>query len=168
MYKRGDTLNVRTLYISYRRELKMSKRAVNLLRNMAVPALHNADNPIKGARKNVIALSSESKTLTAADSGAVVVMAGTACTVTLPAVASGLNFKFFANTAAAHVMNGGDSVIEGVIYDNSNGATIARNAATNGTSLTLVNPAIGDHWEVVSDGTSWLLHGWLNQTPTLA
>ena len=150
----------------------MSKRAVNLLRKMAVPVLHNAANPLKGTRLDIITVSATSKTLTAAESGARVVWAGgSAATVTLPSVASGLYFEVFASTAQAHVLNGGDSVMSGVAYDNSNDsddANIDRLAINAGSSITLANAAIGDSVRVWSDGTSWFVKGWFNDTPTVA
>tara|TARA_Y100000310_G_scaffold307283_1_gene349249 strand:+ start:283 stop:756 length:474 start_codon:yes stop_codon:yes gene_type:complete len=114
--------------------------------------------------------SGATKTLTAADSGSVVILGGSdASTVTLPAVANGLHFKFIFSTAIAHKVDGGAAVIQGSIWDNTNGTTLARNALSNVTSITQTNnPAIGDHFTLASDGTNWYVEGWMNQTPVTA
>ena len=148
----------------------MSKRSVNLLRNQMDPVMIQ-----KGERLNVITVTATTKVLVAGDSGSRIVWAGgSAATVTLPAVASGLYFEIFAGTAQAHVLNGGASAMSGVAYDNTNSSTFAgtpvgqRLAINGGTSITLANAAIGDSVRVWSDGTSWFVKGWFNDSPTVA
>jgi hypothetical protein len=128
---------------------------------------------LKGMARQVVTLSgaSATKTLTADDSGAIVQMGGSnASTVTLPAVEAGVNFRFVATTAHAHIINGGDSVIEGGYHHNTNGATVARVAIVNKSSLTLhnSNSAIADTLEFWSDGTSWYVSGIVNDVITQA
>ena len=128
--------------------------------------INENQNQLKIRNAQIITITNATQVLTAADSGAQILFAGAAATATLPAVAAGLNFKFFATSAANHIMNGGASVVDGAVWNNSNGTTLARDAFTNANGITLVNGAIGDHWEVECNGTDWLLHGWTNDTPT--
>tara|TARA_Y100000593_G_C4043014_1_gene206103 strand:+ start:48 stop:449 length:402 start_codon:yes stop_codon:yes gene_type:complete len=115
-----------------------------------------------------ITVSNTTKVLVNTDSGALILATGAgASTVTLPAVEDGLHFKFFAGSAQAHVLKAATAVIQGFVYDNTNGTTLARTAIADKLSITLVNPAIGDVMNVWSDGTNWYVDGILNQTPTL-
>jgi hypothetical protein len=128
----------------------------------------DVSSEIRGAKKQVVATTS---TLTLDDSGAVLApVAGSAQTFTLPAVATaaGFHVTFHAGSAQAHVINGGGSKIQGAIFDNTNGTTLARNAVSNRSSITLANPAVGDYISIVGDGTNYYVFGWTNDTPTLA
>ena len=123
---------------------------------------------LRGAKKKVVATTA---TLTLADSGCVLApKAASAQTFTLPAVATaaGFHVTFIAGSAQAHVINGGGAKIQGAIFDNTNGSTLARNAVANATSITLVNPAVGDYLTIVGDGTNYYVFGWTNDTPTVA
>lgn len=123
---------------------------------------------LRGTKKEVISATS---TLTLADSGAVLAPTGAAKTFTLPAVATaaGFHVTFHAGSAAAHVIDGGDAKIQGSIFDNTNGTTLARNAVTNASSITLgANAAVGDYFTIVGDGTNYYVFGWCNDTPTVA
>ena len=108
------------------------------------------------------------KILTADDNGALIILGGSnASTVELPVVSDGLRFTVYATTAQAHVVEA-QSVMQGVLYDNTNGTTLARTAVVDKVGITLVNPAIGDSLEFYSDGTNWYVKGWLNDTPTFS
>lgn len=123
---------------------------------------------LRGAKRKIVATST---TLTLADSGCVLIpTAGSAQTISLPAVATatGFHVTFFAGSAQAHVINGGTSKFQGAIFNNSNGTTLARTAVTNRSSITLVNPLIGDYVTIVGDGTNYYVFGWTNNAPTLA
>tara|TARA_Y100000310_G_scaffold307283_1_gene349250 strand:+ start:789 stop:1265 length:477 start_codon:yes stop_codon:yes gene_type:complete len=128
---------------------------------------------VSGNFANVIKVASltgagATKTLTAADSGTLVILNGSdASTVTLPGVANGLHFKIIAGSAYAHVIQGATDVLQGCVWDNSDGATLARTAIADKGKITLANPAIGDHITVISNGTNWYVEGWLNDTPSL-
>ena len=91
-----------------------------------------------------------------------------ASTVTLPAAAEGLKFRFVATTAHAHVINGGNSKIQGGYHHNTNAATVARVAVSNKSSLTLhnSNSAQGDTLEMWCDGTDWHVSGIVNDVIT--
>jgi hypothetical protein len=85
----------------------------------------------------------------------------TAFVSTLPAPAAGLKFKFVITTQPTSgnhtvVTNAGANVIEGMCDVNS---TLV--LASNEDSINIVqNTAIiGDWFEVISDGTSWFVHG---------
>ncbi len=128
---------------------------------------------VQGANQNVEKLegAGASKELTAEDSHAVCVFAGSnASTFTLPAVASGLRFTFFSATAHAHVINGGAAVMQGSVIHNTNGTTLARQAVSNRTSITMhsSNGAVGDFVECWCDGTNWYVQGRTNNAVTLA
>jgi hypothetical protein len=123
---------------------------------------------IRGSKKELVQVTT---TLTLADSGAVLIPTGAAKTFTLPAVATaaGFHVTFQAGSAAAHVINGGGSKIQGAIYDNTAAsATFVRNAVTNASSITLATPAIGDYLTIVGDGTNYYVFGWCNDTPVIA
>ena len=93
-----------------------------------------------------------------------------ASTVTLPAAAEGLKFRFVATTAHAHVINGGASSIQGGYHHNTNAATVARVAVSNKSSLTLhnSNAAQGDTLEMWCDGEDWHVSGIVNDVITQA
>lgn len=79
----------------------MSKRAVNLLRNMAVPFKRDATNPNYGYHKVISAAAA--KTLTPADSGAIIYWTqSNAHDITLPAAKAGLCFTFHIVAGSAH------------------------------------------------------------------
>jgi hypothetical protein len=124
---------------------------------------------IRGSKKELVQVTT---TLTLADSGAVLIPTGAAKTFTLPAVATaaGFHVTFQAGSAAVHVINGGGSKIQGAIFHNTNGTTLARQAATNASSITLngTNPGVGDYFTIVGDGTNYYVFGWCNAAVTLA
>tara|TARA_Y100000592_G_scaffold99916_1_gene177766 strand:- start:4179 stop:4655 length:477 start_codon:yes stop_codon:yes gene_type:complete len=147
-------------------------RTQALLENLKRELSLNA-SMLKGIKRETIACTAASATtLTAEQSGALVVLSGgSAATVTLPAVADGLHFEFFARTAQAHVILAQSAVIQGATYDNRNTATdgpIDRQAVNDGMRLTLANAAVGDRLVLTCDGTNWYLHAFCNDTPTVA
>tara|TARA_R110002074_G_scaffold45569_3_gene117733 strand:+ start:214 stop:687 length:474 start_codon:yes stop_codon:yes gene_type:complete len=154
----------------------MGSKRVGLARTQALieglkRELSLGQTTLKGALRQVVTLSGAgaTETLSASDSGAIVNMGGSnASTVTLPAVGAGLSFRFVATTAHAHVINGGESVIEGGYHHNTNAATVARVAIVNKSALTLhnSNSAIADTLEFWSDGTSWYVSGIVNDVIT--
>ena len=123
--------------------------------------INENQNQLKLRNEEIISVgATETKVLTAGDSGALVYLGGAGvATATLPAVAAGLNFRFYSTSAQIHVDNGGAAVIQGSYHHNTNGATVARVAVVNATTLALhsTNPLIGDHFEVSCDGTNWYL-----------
>mgnify|MGYP003627319292 FL=1 len=128
---------------------------------------------LKGTLQQVVTLSGAgaTATLTSDDSGAIVEMGGSnASTVNLPAVEKGLYFRFVATTAHAHVIQGGDTSIEGGYHHNTNAATVARVAVTNKSKLTLhnSNAAKGDTLEMWCNGTDWFVSGIVNDVITQA
>ena len=147
-------------------------RTQALLENLKRELSLNA-SMLKGIKRETIAATnSAATTLTAEQSGALVVLSGGgAATVTLPAVADGLHFEFFARSAQAHIIQAQTAVIQGAFYDNANDSTdgpIDRTAVNDGLRLTLANAAVGDRLVLTCDGTNWYLHGMLNDTATVA
>lgn len=102
--------------------------------------------------------------LTAADSGATIVLSAAAgFETTLPAVAAGLKFKFVIGTAPAttdYTVVAATDVIEGLVIGGGTGAAIP---AVNENTISSVAAgsagAVGDWFEVESDGTSWFVSG---------
>ena len=99
----------------------MSKRAVNLLRNMAVPMKRDGTNPNYGFNK-VISVTA-ARTLTAAESGAIIHWThSSAHNITLPAAVVGLNFEFVLLAGAAanhHILSQSADKIFGKVIVNS-------------------------------------------------
>lgn len=105
------------------------------------------------------------KTVTAAESGSTFILSlAGGFTVTLPAVALGLRYKFITGvipttayiiTAASAVVNGGINELEVDTGDDGP-------YATDSTSLTFVASSlgtVGDWVEYVSDGVKWYITG---------
>jgi hypothetical protein len=123
---------------------------------------------LSGQKKNTIV---STATLSLSDSGAVILASGSSAqTYTLPtiATAAGFNVTFHAASPHAHVITG--SNIQGALYHNTNGTTLARQAVSNRGNITLnsTNPAIGDYMTIICDGTNYYVHGWLNNSASLA
>ena len=122
-------------------------------------------NDVKRALEEVEVLSA-AQTLTAADSGKVFILdAAAGATITLPALAEGLKFKFVvgANFATSNwVIDSaeGDN-INGIISDM--GSTVAGVPAVGEDQINFVNSAesIGDWVELVCDysNSQWLVSG---------
>jgi hypothetical protein len=122
--------------------------------------------------KEVIDGSGGDVTLTADQSGGTVFAGGGARTITLPVVASGLNFKIVSTTAHNHIISSsaGTSLLNGWFLDSSNDATNGETAITKGDSqagMTLANVVIGETLDICTDGTEWYMTapGSLNDTP---
>lgn len=120
-------------------------------------------------RTVVLSGASASKDLLQSELPCVVVLSGSnASTVSLPSSPpAGSVVSVIAATAQAHVVDGGNTQMLGATWDNSNGTTLARNAVTAKSSITLANPAIGDHLQFRYSGDNWVVWGWTNDTPTL-
>ena len=94
-------------------------------------------NQLKRRNQEIISVgAAETKVLTAADSGALVYLGGAGvATATLPAVAAGLNFRFYSTSAQAHIINGGASKIQGSYMHSANKGTHAHVAIADTSSL---------------------------------
>jgi len=116
------------------------------------------------------AIKSTTVALTLADSGCVLAPTGGAQTFTLPAVgtAAGFQATFHAGSAAIHVINGGGGKIQGAVFHNTNGTTLARQQFSDRSSITLnaTNPLVGDYFTIVGDGTNYYVFGWCNAAVT--
>ena len=127
-------------------------------------------NQLKRRNQEIIQVGAgETKVLTAADSGALVYLGGGGvATATLPAVAAGLNFRFYVTSAQVHIINGGATKIQGSYMHSSNKGTHAHVAIADKSSLTLnsSNPAIGDFINLSCDGTNWYADGIVNNVIT--
>ena len=149
----------------------MGKKSVNILRVKEIPIKHGAGNPVTGARRQTILVDSLTKVLTAADSGAEVVVGGSGIGITtLPAVEDGLWFDFIYISAHVHIINGGAGVIQGCVHHNTGATTVGRVVATDETSVTSVGggASIGDRLHFVSDGTDWYVDGLTNAAVVMA
>lgn len=110
-------------------------------------------------------------TLTAADSGAVLIPAGAAQTFTLPAPSAGLHFKMYAGSAAAHkiqVPAGAARIYGNGINTNNAGGSAAEGQQLGGVSSVAFGATlqIGDFVEVVCNGTHWFAHSVTNDPLT--
>ena len=100
-------------------------------------------------------------TLTAADNGKTIYMkAAAGATITLPAVAAGLSFKFVVGQLFATT----NWIIDSAEGDNIDGSIEVAGAvivATAEDQINFVNSAdaLGDHVVLHSDGTKWFVHG---------
>ena len=102
-----------------------------------------------------------SYTLTAAMSGETHVLSGgSALTVTLPTLASGLCFTIIVGDASEHVITGG---VNKIYYTGDYGADHLTNSGRDNhdavTTLTLNAGAIGDKIDIYCDGTNWYCYG---------
>ena len=81
-------------------------------------------------------------------------------TLTLPAPAAGLTYKFIVSTqpTTAYIIttNGGANIIEGMADVNSTLVLAANEDKINFVASTAI---VGDWVEVISDGTSWFVTG---------
>jgi len=100
-------------------------------------------------------------TLTAADSGKTIYMnAAAGATITLPAVAAGLNFKF----VVASTFATSNWVIASAEGDNIDGSIEVAGAVVVAGAEDQINfvnsaEALGDHVVLHSDGNQWFVHG---------
>ena len=122
-------------------------------------------------RLNTITLSGTgaTKTLVAAESGAIVFMGGSdASTLTLPAPEDGLYFTVYATTALSHIMVATDDIFQGNYRHNSATTTMTRVAIADKGKLTLhaSGRAIGDRLQFWCDGTNWWVDGIVNNALT--
>lgn len=100
-------------------------------------------------------------TLTAADSGKTYILkAAAGATITLPALKSGVHFKFIIGSAFATT----DWIIDSAEGDNIEGLLIVAGSpvvASGEDQINFVNSAetVGDHVEFSCDGTNWYVSG---------
>ena len=100
-------------------------------------------------------------TLTAADNGKTIYMkAAAGATITLPAVAAGLSFKFVVGQLFATT----NWIIDSAEGDNIDGSIEVAGAVVVATAEDQINfvataDALGDHVVLHSDGTQWFVHG---------
>jgi len=98
-------------------------------------------------------------TLTAANSGTTYMLSATGTTITLPAVTNtGANFKFQVNGA----MGVANMIVASAEGDNIEGTLIVAGAVVDCAAEDQINfvvdgENIGDYFEIMSDGTQWLL-----------
>ena len=104
------------------------------------------------------------KTVTAAESGKTFflnLVGG--FTVTLPAPAEGLKYKFVVATAptTAYIIatNGSDNIINGSVCSPEVSALVSVVAAADAINFVANLAVIGDYVELESDGTSWFISG---------
>ena len=113
------------------------------------------------------ATSSGTTTLTAADSGKVILVEQNAAAVVLPAVAAGLQFTFIYNevysSAASTVTTAGTA---NYIGGGVSGALMITASSSNHILSSASGQVAGDHFSVVCDGTNWLVYGMFATTNT--
>lgn len=101
------------------------------------------------------------QTLTAADSGKTYILSAAAgATITLPALKSGVHFKFVVGAAFATsnwvVASAEGSNVQGVLI--VNGASVDA-ADEDQINFVATAETVGDHIEIICDGTDWYVSG---------
>ena len=92
---------------------------------------------------------------------------GSACTVTLPAADAGLVYEFWYTGIATDAVNlivvpvGGEFFRGGVLFANTSAAatTAVYGDGTTDNTITIVNPAGGTWFKLMSNGTDWYVTG---------
>lgn len=122
--------------------------------------LTHVSNDVQRAKAEVETISA-AQTLTEADSGKVLILnAAAGATITLPALGSGLRFKFVVGAAFATT----NWVVDSAEGDNINGILVVNGASVAASGEDQVDfvasaESIGDYIELVCDGSQWLLSG---------
>ena len=146
----------------------MSKRSINLLRNMAIPEKRNASNPTSGYVGTVAAAASSTTTLTLADSGKVVLMAPNAAAIVLPEAVSGLRYTVilaenYATATCTVTATTPDFMAGGIAAGDSGDGNLA-NGSSNLVATFGTATLSGDRLELWSDGTYWFVGGFTAAT----
>merc|ERR1711937_596621 len=107
-------------------------------------------------------------------SGTILLPKGSARTYTLPAAtsSSGVHFTFIAGSAHAHQIRTDGGVLtelQGQIFhaSNSTDTNLKRVLVSNGKTITMNIPTIGDRIELICDGANWIVTGWVNAEPII-
>ena len=141
----------------------------------AIEGGKSVDYDEDGSIKFRVPKKTTSVTLTVGDSGTTLMpTAASAQSFTLPnpSESNGVFFNFIAGSAQSHRIISPTNKIQGFILDMSNSvlsddATVGVQRVTNIAVITLVNPAVGDNLQLVSDGDNWYVRGYLKDTPAL-
>jgi len=124
---------------------------------------------LKGFRRSVkSSTNAAALTLTAADSGACVVMSGTAHKVTLPAPTAGVEYTITAGgTAQYSIWTAGTNVMQGHMIHSSGTNTVAIvSVVAQGKIVSNSASVVGDTYHLRSDGTSWFVEACVDAVPT--
>lgn len=127
---------------------------------MSIRVISNVSNDEKRIFNNVGTISSAT-TLTAADSGKWYKLNNaTGVTVTLPALKSGVNFKFI--VAAAFATS--NFIIDSAEGDNIEGVLVVNGASVVASGEDQINfvasaETVGDFIDIWSDGSKWFVSG---------
>lgn len=159
MWKKAVELAVHRLVHPYDGEIR-----AQIVRT-GVPAVKNARDVFNSV--GGVEILTAARTLTAAESGETFFLAAAAgFTVTLPAPAVGLRYRFVVSTAPTGgnyviATNGGSDILKGHVTEGDPTAAAASPSDDNADVVNLVqNVALaGDEVQVISDGTSWFFRG---------
>ena len=146
----------------------MSKRAVNLLRKMAVPVLHDSTNPQVGVYKTWMQKTAD-YTCVAADSGKILNVNPAATTlIRLPAAASnaGWNITITVSEADGGTMDQKVNIgtlagefFDGVIWCSDGGGDSKANGSSNDFIKISTDSQSGLRFDIHSDGTRMICNG---------
>lgn len=119
---------------------------------------------VASVQGSVITVTSSTRALNPADSGALIVLNRSAgATITLPAHSQGLVYEMVVGALGSYVIAAQSASIHGALNTPSVAATAAslNTGGTAGTSMTLSSTLalVGDRVRVASDGTKWFLSG---------
>ena len=122
--------------------------------------LTHVNNDVVRIKNDVDAVSA-AVTLTSADSGKLYELAASAgVTVTLPAVESGLNFRF----VVANAFDTSNYIIDSAEGDNIDGILVVNGASVAASGEDQINfvasaESVGDFIDIWSDGNKWYVWG---------
>ena len=141
----------------------------------AIEGGKSVDYDEEGAVKFRVPKKTTSVTLTVGDSGTTLMPTEASpqvFTLPNPSDSNGVFFNFIAGSAQTHRISCPTNKIQGFILDMSNNiitgdASVGVQRVTNIATITLVNPAVGDNLQFVSDGDNWYVRGYLKDTPNL-
>ena len=115
-----------------------------------------------GWNGNYVESATASFSLAPGDSGKTFILKDAAVTVTLPALSdinAGYKITLISGDDSEHILSGGDSKIYGYAIDETTttaGSHITQLAGAS--SCTVATGAIGDKFDIISDGTNWYVY----------
>ena len=115
-----------------------------------------------GWNGNYVESATASFSLAPGDYGKPFILKDAAVTVTLPALSdinAGYKITLISGDDSEHILSGGDSKIYGYAIDETNttaGSHITQLAGAS--SCTVATGAIGDKFDIISDGTNWYVY----------
>jgi hypothetical protein len=125
-----------------------------------------------GALPKTALIDTDGQTLSATDSGKVLLAMGGPQTYILPTPVgnAGVHFSLITATADSHILKTGDNAHDfyGQIYQPGESGSSAYHAVSSVRSKITLGAAVGQRLDVISDGSYWVVTGIVSIAPTLA